>query len=148
MSETKQPTMSNAERVIIKVLWDHGSQRICDILPILAKLGKPWTRSTVTAFLQRLEAKQYIISDRRRRAFIYTALVTREDEILRLITKLASEFSDGNIASLMLACTERHRFSSEELLWMQRLIDELQERMKRKGSLPSIGTYPSERSPE
>src|SRR5688572_27249429 len=117
-----QTAMSDAEREVLKVLWDHGPLGVKDVLALLTKLGQEWTRSTVVTLLHRLEAKGYIESDRSQYAFVYTPLVTREDVMHARMHELAGELADGDAVPLVLAFAERHRFSPEELKRLQRMI--------------------------
>ena len=126
-----QPPMSDAEREVLKVLWDHGPMGVREMLATLTDLGQDWTRSTVVTLLRRLESKGYIKSDQSGYAFVYSPRVSREDVMHARMTELAGELADGEAVPLMLAFAERHRFAPEELARLQQMIDEL--RHKERG---------------
>jgi BlaI family transcriptional regulator, penicillinase repressor len=132
MSKSPQPPLSDAERDVLKVLWEEGPLGVRDILGWLTESGQDWTRSTVVTLLHRLEAKRYIASDKSQYAFIYRALISREDVIHARVSKLAEEFADGETVPLMLAFAQRQRFSAEELARLERMIDDLKARTRRK----------------
>src|ERR1700742_2496920 len=115
MTDVRQPAMSDAEREVLKVLWDDGPSGVRDVLMRLTEQGQEWTRSTVVTLLHRLEAKQYIASDKSQYAFVYRPLVSREDVMPVRMTEIAGELSDGDAVPLVLAFAERHRFTSEQL---------------------------------
>ena len=119
MSESRQPEMSDAEREVLKVLWDHGPLGVRDVLSRLKEQGQEWTRSTVVTLLHRLQAKRYVASDKSQYAFVYRPLVSREDVMHARMTELAAELSNGEAVPLVLAFAERHRFSSDELVRLQ-----------------------------
>lgn len=132
MSDSPKPALSDAEREVLKVLWEHGPQGVREVLSRLKEQGQEWTRSTVVTLLHRLQAKRYIASDKSQYAFVYRPLVSREDVMHARMTELAGELSDGDAVPLMLAFAERHRFSSDELSRLQRMIEDLKRRTRRK----------------
>jgi len=132
MSDSPRPEMSDAEREVLKVLWDHGPLGVRDVLSRLKEQGQEWTRSTVVTLLHRLQAKRYVASDKSQYAFVYRPLVSREEVMHARMTELAAELSNGEAVPLVLAFAERHRFSSDELVRLQRMIDDLKRRTRRK----------------
>lgn len=127
-SRQPQQPLSDAEREVLKVLWDHGPLGVRDVVSRLTDLGQDWTRSTVVTLLRRLEAKGYIASDQSGYAFVYAARVSREDVMHARMRDIAGELADGKAVPLMLAFAERHRFSPEELVRLQQMIDDLRQR--------------------
>ena len=117
--------MSDAEREVLKVLWDHGPLGVRDVLAKLTEQGQAWTRSTVVTLLQRLEKKGYAASDRSGFAFVFRPLVSREEEMHARMANLAGELCDGDALPLVLAFAERHQFSAAELAKFRQMIDAL-----------------------
>src|SRR5262245_34639895 len=122
MGDGQRPAMSDAERAVLKVLWDHGPLPVRDVLEKLTGQGQDWSRSTVITLLQRLEKKGYVESDRSQFAFVFRAVVSREDEIHARMSDLAGELCDGEALPLMLTFAERHRFSPQELARFRAMI--------------------------
>ena len=71
MTDKSRPAMSDAEREVLKVLWEHGPLAVRDVLKRLTDQGQEWTRSTAITLLQRLEKKGYVKSDRSQFAFVF-----------------------------------------------------------------------------
>jgi predicted transcriptional regulator len=134
MAEAERPAMSDAEREVLKVLWDHGALAVRNVLARLTDQGQQWTRSTVITLLQRLEKKGYVGSDKSRYAFVFRPLVSREDVISARMNDLAGELCDGDALPLVLAFAERHRFSPGELARFRQMIDELEAKRGKRGS--------------
>jgi predicted transcriptional regulator len=134
MAETERPAMSDAEREVLKVLWDGGPLGVRNVVARLTEQGQQWTRSTVITLLQRLEKKGYVGSDKSRFAFVFRALVSRDDVISARLYDLAGELCDGDALPLVLAFAERHRFTAEELARFRRMIDELEAKRGKRGS--------------
>lgn len=132
MMEAAKPAMSDAEREVMKVFWDHGPMGVRDVLSRLTESGQEWTRSTVVTLLHRLQAKRYLECDRTQYAFTYRPIESREDVMHARIKELAGELTGGDAVPLMLAFAERHRFSAAELARLQQMIDQLKRRTNRK----------------
>ena len=133
MSDDDRLPMSDAEREVLKVLWDLGPQTVRDVLTQLTNRGQDWSRTTVITLLQRLEGKGYVVSDKSQFAFVFRAVVTREDEMHARISDLAGKLCDGDAVPLMLAFTERHKFSAEELARFRQMIEQLETQRGNRG---------------
>ncbi len=134
MTEEVRPVMSDAEREVLKVLWEHGPLAVRDVASRLAEVGQAWSRSTVITLLQRLEKKAYVASDKSRFAFIFRAVVSREEVMRSRMNDLAGELCDGEALPLVLAFAERHHFSQAELTRFRQMIDELEAKRGKRGS--------------
>jgi predicted transcriptional regulator len=134
MADQQRPEMSDAEREVLKTLWDHGPQTVREVLERLAAQGQEWTRSTVITLLQRLERKGYVDSDKSQFAFVFRAAVSREEVMHSRMVELAEEYSEGDAVPLLLAFAERHRFSAAEIERFRKLIDEIEAKRRKRGS--------------
>ena len=130
--DVRQP-LSDAERDVLKVLWEEGPLAVRDALAHLAAQGQEWSRSTVITLLQRLEKKGYVASDKSQFAFVFRALVSREEVMHARMTDLAGELCDGEALPLVLAFAERHRFSPAELARFRQMIDALEAKRPKRG---------------
>ena len=133
MAQEGPPTMSDAEREVLKVLWDHGPLGVREVATQLAKGGQAWSRSTVITLLQRLEKKGYVASDKSRFAFVFRPVQSREDVMRARMNDLAGELCDGEALPLVLAFAERHRFSPADLARFRQMIDELEAKRGKRG---------------
>ena len=123
--------VSDAEREVLKLLWDHGPLGVREALTLLTESGQEWSRSTVVTLLRRLEQKGYVAADKSGYAFVYRPLLSREEAMHARVSEVARELSDGEPLPLMLAFAERHKFTAEELGRLQQMIDELKSRNRR-----------------
>lgn len=130
--ELRQP-LSDAEREVLKVLWDQGPLAVREALEHLTAQGQEWSRSTVITLLQRLEKKGYVESDRSQFAFVFRPLVSREEVMHARMADLAGELCDGEALPLVLAFAERHCFSPAELARFRQMIDELEAKRAKRG---------------
>jgi predicted transcriptional regulator len=119
-----RPGLSEAEREVLKVLWDHGTGTVREINEVLKHQGRRWAYTTVATLLQRLAAKQYVAGDPSAVPHIYRPVVTRHELLERRLKEAADELCDGRAAPLVLALVQGNRFSAEELVRLRRLLDE------------------------
>ena len=78
-----QPGLSEAEREVLRVLWDHGPRTVREINEVLKHRGRRWAYTTVATLLQRLAVKQHVASDPSTVPHIYRAVVSREEMLER-----------------------------------------------------------------
>jgi predicted transcriptional regulator len=124
--ERERAEISEAERDVLAALWDGGPATVREVQERLGTTR--WSRSTVITLLQRLEKKGYVVSDRGGFAFVFRAIVSREELVERRMEKLADDLYEGQAAPLLLAFARRRRFTAEEIAEFRALIDELDER--------------------
>jgi predicted transcriptional regulator len=127
-----QPELSEAEREVLRVLWDHGPGTVRETNEVLATRGRRWAYTTVATLLQRLQTKQYVIADASVVPHVYRAIVSREDLLERRLKDAAEELCDGRPAPLILALVQSNRFSAEELARLRRLLDDAATESKSK----------------
>ena len=132
MADKQRPAMSDAEREVLKALWEHGPSTVREVQGVLGGQGQEWTRSTVITLLQRLEKKGYVASDKRKFAFVFRAAVTREEVMHQRISKLAEELAEGDAVPLVMAFAQRHRFTDAEIEQFRRMIDEMEAKPRRR----------------
>jgi predicted transcriptional regulator len=118
-----RPGLSDAEREVLKALWDHGPGTIREINDVLERRGRHWAYTTVATLLQRLGVKRYVASDSSAVPHVYRALVTRDELLECRLKDAAEELCDGRAAPLVLALVQGNRFSAEELVRLRRLLD-------------------------
>ena len=132
MADKQRPAMSEAEREVLKALWEHGPSTVREVQGVLGGQGQEWTRSTVITLLQRLEKKGYVASDKRKFAFVFRAAVTRGEVVHQRISELAEELSEGDAVPLVMAFAQQHRFTDEEIRQFRRMIDEMEAKPRRR----------------
>lgn len=132
--KARWPSISQTEMEVLGVLWDEGPGTVREIDTVLRRQGRHWAYTTVLTLLQRLEAKDYVRSDKSAMAHVFQAAVSREGLLRRRLKDLADQLCGGVATPLMLALVEDHRFSSEDIEQFRQLLDRL-ERDKSKGSI-------------
>lgn len=129
MSPENKVGISEAEREVLRVLWDEGPVGVRQVHERLTASGLDWSRSTVITLLQRLEKKGYVASDKSGFAFVFRAEVSREELVRQRMDELADDLCDGQWGPLLLAFTERQKLKPKEIAELQQLIDKLSARL-------------------
>ena len=75
--------------------------------------------------LQRLEKKGYVQSDRSQHAFVFRAVVTRDQLVRKRLQEVADELYQGSSAPMLLAFAQQQVLTAKVLSELRQLIDEL-----------------------
>jgi BlaI family penicillinase repressor len=120
-----RPGLSEAEREVLKALWEHGPGTVRQVNELLGGRGRRRAYTTVLTLLQRLLAKGYAAAGPGPGgAYVFRATVSRAELVEQRLRDTADELCDGSAAPLLLALVEGNHFSAEELMRLRRLIDE------------------------
>lgn len=117
-------TVTEAELAVLEVLWAGGSCTKRDIAEALYPAGGESELATVQKLLQRLEAKGYVVRDRRAIAHIFAASLPKQDFVGRQLEAVANKLSGGSLAPLVMHLVEGHRLTKRERLKLRALLDE------------------------
>ncbi len=118
--------LSEAEREVLKALWDEGPGTVRQVNAVLSGRGRKWAYTTVQTLLQRLQAKGWVASDTSGPAHVFRASGSREEMLQDHLKTLADELCEGASAPLVLALVQGHRFTPEEIARFRRLLDRLE----------------------
>ena len=104
--------MSDAEREVLKVLWDHGPLAVRDVVSRLAEAG-PGMDAVHRDHAVAAAGEERLRRERQEPVCVcLSRVVSREDVMRSRMNDLAGELCDGEALPLVLAFAERHRFSS------------------------------------
>jgi predicted transcriptional regulator len=129
-----RPATSQAEREVLKILWEQGPGTVREISGRLVQAGQRWAYSTVITLLGRLEKKGYVASDKSGFAHVFHAALSREEVVRQRLTDVADELCEGERAPLLLALVDAERFTTEELEAFRKLIERSAPRRKTRKS--------------
>ena len=124
MEKPSRPGLSDAERDVLRVLWDDGPGTVREVRARLEGRGRTWAYTTVLTLLQRLLAKGCVASDASGTAHVFRAEASREDLLQDGLRNLADELYEGEPAPLVLALVRNHKFSPEQIARFRAILDE------------------------
>jgi predicted transcriptional regulator len=140
---TSKSGLTDAERDVLKVLWDYGPATVRAVMRHLQTRGRLWAYSTTATLIQRLAIKGFIATDASAIPHVYSAAVSREQLLGRRLKAAADELCDGNPAPLLLALVQGDYFSPAELERFRRMLDDAAR--KRQNLAPQTRPSPRRR---
>jgi BlaI family transcriptional regulator, penicillinase repressor len=122
---TKSATLTEAELRLMDVLWQEGPSTVQQVLEALP--GKsPLAYNSVLTTIRILEKKGYVRHIKDGRAYIYRALIEREEASRSEIRHLAHRFFQNSREMLVLNILEDRGVDAEELNRLRQLLEETQ----------------------
>jgi len=122
---TKSATLTEAELRLMDVLWQQGPSTVQQVLEALP--GKsPLAYNSVLTTIRILEKKGYVRHIKDGRAYIYRALVEREEASRSEIRHLAHRFFQNSHEMLVLNILEERGVDADELNRLRQLLEQTQ----------------------
>ena len=123
MPRPKSPTLTDAELRLMEILWRRGPSAVSDVVDALPEESRP-AYSTVLTTLRILEDKGYVAHTKRGRAFVYDALIRKDEARRSALRRLLSQFFGNSAEQLVLNVLENEEIDAEELARLRRRIAE------------------------
>jgi len=117
-------SISDAESLVMQVLWNRQPLSAEDVVAALAKTTD-WQEPTVKTLLNRLLKKRAIAAEREGRRYLYRPLLKREDYVHAASKGLLDRLFNGRIAPLVAHFSERSKLSKKDIAELRRLIEEI-----------------------
>lgn len=116
--------VSDAESVVMEVLWDHNPLGSDDVVAALSARSD-WAEPTIKTLLNRLLKKGAIRAERDGRRYLYSPVLTREAWVASQSEGVLERLFGGRVAPLVAHFSERGKLSQEDIDELRRLIGEL-----------------------
>lgn len=116
--------ISEAEAVVMEVLWQRQPQAADEIVAALAGRSE-WAEATVKTLLNRLLNKGAIRADKDGRRYLYAPVLTRESWVAQQSEGLVERLFGGRVAPLVAHFSEQGRLTARDIAELKRLIAEI-----------------------
>ncbi|RXR01461.1 BlaI/MecI/CopY family transcriptional regulator [Pseudoxanthomonas composti] len=116
--------ISDAEAVVMDVLWERSPQTAEDVVAALAGRSD-WAEPTVKTLLNRLLNKGAIQATKEGRRYFYSPLLTRQAWVQQQSEGLLERLFGGRVAPLVAHFSERGKLSAQDIADLKRLVQEL-----------------------
>lgn len=123
MPRKPSATLTDAELRLMQALWNGGPMTVAEVVDALPKRERV-AYSTVLTTLRILERKGYVRHDEQGRAYVYQAIVGREEAQRSTVRHLVKKFFDDSPAALVLNLIESDALDADELARVKKLIEE------------------------
>jgi BlaI family penicillinase repressor len=124
----KHQPISEAERDVLKTLWELEAGTVREIRDSLKRRGRTWAPTTINTLLRRLEAKGLVDRQASGFAHVFRPKISREEVVKQRLAALANEYCDEGSFPLVLALVESQSFTEDQIKAFRHLIDQLENR--------------------
>jgi BlaI family penicillinase repressor len=115
------PRISSAEWEVMGVVWAKAPLTATEVFDALPP-GHGWKQKTVNTFLVRLVDKRALAVDKREKAFVYTARVSREKCVQSESASFLHRVFKGATGDLVLHFCEQADLTEEEIHELELLL--------------------------
>ena len=118
----KLPQISEAEYVIMKILWSTHPLSTNDICE-KARQTHDWNPKTIHTLLSRLVAKQMISYEQRGRMYHYFPLISQDNYLKQENHLFLNRFYDGKVAPMLSTLLSSSDLSDSDLESLYEILD-------------------------
>jgi BlaI family transcriptional regulator, penicillinase repressor len=123
MALKESVSISEAESVVMEVLWAKSPMATEDVLNALPKTK--WQESTVKTLINRLLKKGALKARKDGRRYLYTPVLTRKDWLSRESDGFLNRMFGGRVAPFVAHFSQQRKLTKKDLADLKRLIEEL-----------------------
>jgi BlaI family penicillinase repressor len=116
--------ISEAESVVMEVLWRRGPMRSEDVVETLNGQQK-WREPTIKTLLGRLLNKGAIRAEKEGRRYVYSPVLTRDDWLSHESKGLLDRLFGGRVAPLVAHFGRHGKLSKKDIAELKRMIAEM-----------------------
>ena len=118
--------ISNAELVVLNLLWQHGSLSSAEVVEALqyTQSGKDWHEKTIKTLLSRLTKKQAIGFEKQGRGYRYFPLLEQESYQRQASHSFIDRMFSGKLAPLVAGFAKDKSLTAEDAAELQKLLDD------------------------
>jgi len=127
VARPKSAVLTEVEQQLMEIVWAKQHATVADVVDALPK-SRPLAFNTVQTTLRILEDKGYLRHTTAGRAFVYEAVVAREEASRTALRHLLGRFFDDSAALLAQSLIQSDRLSKAELARIEALVAEARKR--------------------
>lgn len=116
--------ISEAESVVMKVLWDSSPLSCDDVVAALAS-KQDWQEPTIKTLLNRLLKKGALRSEKDGRRFLYSPVLTRDQWLSHESESMLNRLFGGQLAPLVAHFGAHKRLSKKDVKELKALIESM-----------------------
>ena len=125
MSPNDRPRPTEAELIILRVLWEHGPLSVRAVLRIL-NLEKPFGYTNILKTMQVMTDKGLLLRDESCRPQIYRTRDSRDQTQSQLLRHIVERAFGGSTRAMVLHALSDQKSSDADLAEIEALLDKLE----------------------
>ena len=123
--------MSDSEKEIMKLIWDHGgAMTISELLDQIEQTDHDWKRTTVRTFISRLIDKGMLISQKEGRGALYVARISEEEYLKTQSVQFVNQVFGGNVSTLLTSLFGQQCLESKDIEELEKFWEQGKEKLK------------------
>lgn len=123
MTNKQIETITDAEWEIMRVVWSKEETNSTEIIQVL-EAKTEWKPSTVKTLLSRLVTKNYLITRKEGKQFIYQALVKESDAIKEASEELLDKICNKKVGNILINIVKEKELSLGDIKTLEVLLKE------------------------
>jgi len=120
-SRRELPRISDAELVVMKVVWDRAPITANQVVSALEN-QRHWRPKTIHTLLSRLVRKRALAFDKKGREYHFRPLLEAAEYAHAVSRSFLSRFFDGQVAPFLACFLEREKLSKAEIEELRRIL--------------------------
>lgn len=128
-TDNSKPELTEAEWVIMKVVWENEPCAAGTVQEALEK-SKDWAYSTVKTTMDRMVSKGLLKIDKIRNLQLFSSTVSQDDAKKGEFRKMLKRAFDGALTPMMQFLIDQEGLSKEELNQLRQFVDKVQLKKK------------------
>ena len=121
----KSRDVTDAELGVLQVLWNQGPRTIREVTAVLDPRNQDAYYATIKKLLERLEAKGFVRREPRGIAYVYEAVLGRDELVGRRLREVSDSLCDGSVTPLLTQLARHEHLSRKQQAALMALIAEL-----------------------
>src|SRR5215469_5607181 len=118
----RMPRISETEWEVMNVVWSLAPCSAGEIIAVLKQSDASWHPRTVKAYLNRLVRKRVLGFKKEGRAYLYRALVRREECVDAASDSFLERIFGGSLMPMLAHFVQRDKLSADEIRELRRLL--------------------------
>lgn len=115
--------ISDAEWVLLDLLWKHGELTITQMVKLLENT-KGWSKHAIISFLNKMESKQLVYCHHGDRAKVYSAAVEREETAVSESVSFIDKVFHGKLGLMVSNLVENDKLNDDEIDELMSILEE------------------------
>lgn len=119
---TREPAISDAEWIVMRVLWAAAPLTTNQVVAALGPRTE-WKPQTIHTLLARLVSKGALEAEKKGREHLYHPLVKAEDCEYQVSRSFLSRFFDGDLAPFLARFVEKEKLTKAQVEELKRILE-------------------------
>lgn len=126
----KDPTLSELQMAIMRVLWDSGEATVAEVQTVLQTQNRELAPTTVATMLSRLEKRSLLTHRTENRQYVYRPLVSEREVRRSMVRDLVGQLFQGDVKALVSHLVRESEIDETDLNELKKMIAEKEEKSK------------------